>query len=391
MIKRNPDFINKHQQIILIAVTVLIVLAVSLQSFLLEKKPEIPGGIHYTYYNNYLIFKQSFFQLIGNHDLYELSPEKHYDYYKYSPTFALLMAPLAILPDFFGLFAWNLLNALVLVFALWNLPFQNNKFKWLALAFITIELITSLQNSQSNALMAGLIIYAFIFLEKKKPAIAALFIMLTVFIKIFGLVALSLFVLYNKKPKAALYVIIWAVVLGLLPLLVISPAQLILLYASWFKLLAADQSISLGLSVMGWLSSWFHLEISKNVIVLMGALVFCLPFIRYRQFDQLQFRLFFLASLLIWMIIFNHKAESPTFIIAVSGVAIWFFTQKYKPINLALLLFSLLFTILSPTDLFPMSIRDNYVIPYVLKSVPCILIWFKIIFDLTTWKRNELI
>jgi hypothetical protein len=40
------------------------------------------------------------------------------------------------------------------------------------------------------------------------------------------------------------------------------------------------------------------------------------------------------------------------------------------------------FTTLSPTDLFPPFIRNEFFWPYVVKAVPCILIWGKVIYDL---------
>ncbi|MBK8088139.1 MAG: DUF2029 domain-containing protein [Chitinophagaceae bacterium] len=95
-------------------------------------------------------------------------PAEHFDYYKYSPTFSLFMAPLANLPDSVGLFLWNLLNVLVLYFALRRLPLSSNKTHLLMLGFVFLELLTSTQNSQSNALIAGLIIFAFTSLERKK-------------------------------------------------------------------------------------------------------------------------------------------------------------------------------------------------------------------------------
>ena len=54
-----------------------------------------------------------------------------------------------------------------------------------------------------------------------------------------------------------------------------------------------------------------------------------------------------------------------------------------------ILLLAFVFTILSPTDLFPKSVRVNFVVPYVLKAVPCILIWVKIIFDLVFYKSEH--
>src|SRR5690349_14270218 len=105
-----------------------------------------PGGQVYSRFNNYAIFRQSFFHLIRSQDLYIAYPAEHWDLYKYSPTFSLLMCPMALLPDIAGLFLWNLLNTLVLFFALWKLNLPKAKRLWM-LGFILIELITSVQNA----------------------------------------------------------------------------------------------------------------------------------------------------------------------------------------------------------------------------------------------------
>ena len=384
--KANKVFSNP---IFVAGILTIIVLIVSLQSYLFEPKTFEPGGIAYTRYNNFVIFKQSYFHLIENKDLYQLFPEDHWDLYKYSPAFALLMFPFAKMPDAAGLFFWNLLNVLILFWALWRLPGATPKTRLWMLGLVLVELITSIQNSQSNGLVAGLLIFAFVFLEEKKTALAALFIVLTVFIKLFGLVALLLFLLYPEKIKALLYAIGWILLFTLLPLLVVSTSQLALLYQSWLTLLQNDHSASIGLSVGGWLYSWFSIPYS-NVIVAVGGILLCIPLLKYKYFKELTFRLFFLASILIWVVIFNHKAESPTFVIAVSGIAIWFFSQPVKPINVVLLVSMVIFTILSPTDMFPRSIQRDFVAPYVLKAVPCILIWLKIMFDLIFYKPENL-
>ncbi len=365
----------------LVSVLTLIVLFVSGNSYLFEPKTFEPGGLEYTRYNNYVIFKQSFVHLIENKDLYQLFPSDHWDLYKYSPTFAVLMFPFAQLPDALGLFCWNLLNSLILFFALWRLPVVSRNTRYWMLGLVLIELITSLQNSQSNGLMAGLLIFAFIFLEKKKPALAALMIVLTVFIKLFGLVALVLFLCYPERWKAMLYALGWTLLFAFLPLLVVSWSQLELLYQSWFMLLQNDHIASIGLSMAGWLYSWFGVAYS-NLIVIIGAFLLCLPLLRYQYFKEYTYRAFFLSSVLIWVVIFNHKAESPTFVIAVSGIAIWYMSQRLNWLNLVLLSLALVFTVLSQTDLFPRGLQNAFVAPYVLKAVPCILIWVKISVDL---------
>lgn len=365
----------------------LITLVITTQSFLKHSKTFDNSGLSYTHYNNYIIFKQSFFHLKDNKDLYQLFPAEHWDLYKYSPSFAVLMAPMALLPDSIGLLTWNLVNVLIMVFALWKFPSVTDRKRLMMLALVMIELITSTQNSQSNALIAGLLIFAFYFLEKNKLLPATLFIVLTVYIKLFGLVAFALFLLYPNKWKAALYSLLWSVALFLLPLLFVSGSQLTFLYKSWFNLLQNDHGISTGLSVAGWLSSWFGLEV-KNLVVLIGVILFCLPFYKRQLFSELGFRILYLSSILIWVIIFNHRAESATFIIAIAGVAIWYFTQESNKLNTILLLLAILFSILSPTDLFPKYIRENYVVPYVLKAVPCIAIWIKISYDLMFYRKQ---
>ncbi|MEO5645472.1 MAG: glycosyltransferase family 87 protein [Bacteroidia bacterium] len=368
----------------------LIVLLITLQSFMLPPKTFYTGGSEYTHYNNYIIFKQSWFHLMENKDLYQPYWKEYWDLYKYSPTFAVFMAPFAILPNAAGLLCWNLLNVLVLFFALWKLPWSANKKRLFALGFVLIELFSSVHNAQSNALIAGLIIFAFLLLEKKQLALASLLIVLTVFIKLFGLVAFVLFIFYPGKLKAIFYTIGWTLLLAALPLLFISSGQLILLYQNWFHLLQNDHSIYVGLSVTGWLQSWFGME-AKLPVLIAGIVLFLLPLIKYKYFSEFKFRIFFLSSILLWIVIFNHKAESPTFVIAVSGIAIWFFMQKTKTENTILLLVVLLFTILSSTDLFPANLRKEFIEAYVLKAVPCILIWLKITMDLLLYKPEKML
>jgi hypothetical protein len=337
----------------------------------------------YTHYNNYIIFKQSYFHLKEGKDLYKYYLEEHADLYKYTPSFAIFMGILAYFPDFIGLCLWNLLNAIILFLAIKYIPSLTMKNKCLILLFILVELVTSMRNSQSNGLITGLIILTFVFLERNQYFLASLSIVLCIFIKIFGIVAFVIFLFYPKKLKLLLYTLLCFVGVFSLPLLVVNFEQLKILYSSWFSLLSQDHAVNYGYSVMGLLKIWFNVEIPKNIIVLVGIFLFCLPLIRIKQYQNFHFRLLTLSSVLIWVVIFNHKAESPTFIIAVTGVATWFFSQEMKKENLTLLFIAFIFTSLSPTDIFPRFIKDQFFLPYLIKVVPCILIWLKIIYEMT--------
>ncbi len=341
----------------------------------------------YTHYNNYVIFKQSYQHLIESKDLYQWYPKEQWDLYKYSPTFSLIMAPFYYMPDWLGLSIWSLINILVFFFALWKFPFPDERKKILALGFTFIELTTAILNAQTNALIAGLLVLAFVLLENKQQFLAVLFITITVYVKIFGVLAFSLLLLYPERWRAFLYSVFWMLLFGLLPLLVVPLHQYEFLIRSWSHLLQDDHSTSYGFSVIGWLHTWFGLDPNKMLVVLAGGILFCIPLLKLKSYGEPLFRILLLCSVLIWVIIFNHKAESATFIIAVTGIALWFFSKsKATDFDLALIISVFILTVLSPTDLFPRYLREHIVSPYVLKGFPCILVWGKIVWEQLTMK-----
>jgi hypothetical protein len=374
---------------IIIVLFILAAVAASVQSLLRKEKVFNEGGKTYTCYNNYVVFKQSHFHLTQNKDLYTPYPDEHWDLYKYSPAFALFFGAFAYLPDFLGLILWNLLNALLLLAAVYYLPNISDRQKGMILLACLVELVTSMQNGQSNAVIAGLLILAFGLLERDKYIAAAFCIVFSVYIKIFGLLGFALFLFYPRKWKLILWSLLWGALMLVIPLLAVGFDQLKFLYTSWGQLLYSDHTASYGLSVMGLLHSWTGAELSKLIVVAAGAAIFCIPLVRFRQYRSDRFKLLTLCSLLLWMVIFNHKAESPTFIIAMAGVSIWFFTIEKNWLNISLFVLAFVLTSLSPTDLFPAFLRKQYVVPYVLKVLPCILVWVMIIIEMITIRSAE--
>jgi len=373
---------------IIIAIYILFALGASVQS-LIGTKTYHDGGIVYNRYNNYTIFEKSFEHLKNQQDLYVLYPEEHWDLYKYTPTFSVFFACFNILPDWLGLSLWNLLNALVLLFAIYYLPRLSLYQKGLILLIVLIELMTSMQNQQSNALIAGLIVLSFGLLERDKSFWATLCIVFSVFIKLFGLVGFALFLFYPKKWRSALYALFWTGLLLILPLIFVDFEQYTRLFNSYLNLLANDHDASYGYSVMGWLNSWFAIDINKNIVVATGALIFLLPFYKIKMYGEYTFKYLIMSSILIWIVIFNHKAESPTFILAMTGVALWFIQCKKTKLNIILFVTAFILTTLSLTDIFPRYLREEFVKPYVLKAFPCILIWIKIIYDTLILKEER--
>ena len=342
-------------------------------------------GDPYTHYNNYIIFRQSFVHLAGHQDLYTLYLAEHWDYFRYSPSFALAFGAFAWMPDLVGLILWNTLNVAVLFLGWMALPLRDDRVRLAAAWFAAVEVMTALQNAQSNVLIAGLLLLTFAFLERRQMALAPLMIVVAAFTKLFGLVAFSLFLLYPEKKRFILFSALWGIVVALLPLLVVSPAELVRLYESWWRLLSMDYAGSAGLSVMAWLQSWFHLNpprVPRAVVTLIGIALFCWPLTQVERYRDFNFRLLFLCNVLIWVVIFNYKAESSSYVIAISGVALWYFSRARNRLDLALVSLAFIFTCLSPTDVFPSSLSAAFFVPYSIKAVPCILIWGKVIHEL---------
>jgi hypothetical protein len=372
----------------IVVLFVLFSVGASFQSLTGTKTYE-DGGVEYNKYNNYTIFERSFEHLKNEQDLYQLYPEEQWDLYKYTPTFSVFFGFFWLMPHWLGLNLWNLLNTLIVLGAIYFLPKLTNYQKGIIALIILIELLTSLQNAQSNGLMAGLILLALGFLERERYFPATFSVLSSVFVKLFGIVAFAFFLFFPKKIKLAGFTVLGLVLLLLPPLIFIDLEQYQSLLTSYLSLLNDDHQSSHGYSVMGVLQTWFNVHEGKNLVLVLGALLFLVPFSRISMYKNYIFKYLTVCSVLLWIVIFNHKAESPTFIIAMTGVALWFVISKKNALNITLFALAFVFTTLSSTDLFPKFIRSEYFHPYAIKAVPCILIWFKIIYDLMTLKVDN--
>jgi len=353
-----------------------VAMLVSLQSLL--QRTNAHG---YTAYENYVIFKNAFAHLVQGLNLYASFPAEQWDLFKYSPAFAVVMAPFSVLPDWAGLPLWNAANALPLLWAILRLPVLEPRQRRFVAWFVLPELVISLQNSQSNGLTAAFILWAWVGLESARPVWGAWWAAAGGFLKIFGIFAAVPALVYPQMRLFLPAVVLWSVVLLVVPLVLVSPEQLWQVYTWWVELLRSDHSASVGLSVMGWLETWFGWQAPKAGItglglVLMGASTWAVWRRRGAGLPPVSDRIRLWAALLLWVVIFNHKAESPTFVIALCGVALWYQSADRPALWMKILLWTaFVLASLSPSDIFPRAVRVALVQPFVLKAVPCIAIW----------------
>ena len=283
--------------------------------------------------------------------------------------------------------------------------------------------------------MLGLLLFAFVAMQNGRISQAVLFIWLTAFIKLFGILFFAMLLVFPgavKKSLVRVPVIFGA--LYLLPLPVLGWEGLQRQYASMFNLLAHDHGYFVKYSVMGWLQQWFGLRPNKNLILILGLGLQCIPLLvfiikqklwRSGSLEQInsksleRWQFLFAASWLLWMVIFNHMAESATYVIAVGGAMLalsqlvtsenthfgttkisgmldgqnksidsnshsnnavqnggWhgYLSFQNSPWILAFIIM-FLFTMLGPTDIYPKEVRFWIVETAQLKAFPCILLW----------------
>jgi hypothetical protein len=375
-------------------------------------------GGYYSHYNNYIIFKQSFFHLVQQKDLYIHYPSEQYDLFKYPPTFALLFAPFALLPDYLGYTGWTAINLLLPAFAVFKLRGISSLSKSIAVTLLLLEGVTSALNSQSNGLVLGLLLFSFAALQNGRFTQAVLFIWLSAFIKLFGVLFFAMLLIFPGALRKSLWKIpALFLYLFLLPLPVIGWTGLQQQYISMFELLAHDHGFFVKYSVMGWLQQWFGLRPNKNLVLLAGLCIQILPLLmliikqKMWQTNTLssisanlldRWQRLFAASWLLWMVVFNHMAESATYVIAVGGAVVALMTMMsplvsynepmsfkgirricfaHWPWTLGLLML-ICWTILGPTDIYPKAIRIWIVETAQLKAFPCIYLWVLILREL---------
>ncbi|MBI3502566.1 MAG: DUF2029 domain-containing protein [Bacteroidetes bacterium] len=332
-------------------------------------------------YNNYQIFSHSFDILKVNGNLYLAHPEYYWDLYRYTPSFAVLISPFSFFPESIGVLLWNILNAAILFFGVKNVFRKDERKGALVLCIIFIEFITAIQNCQANALVTGIILLAFAGFEENKIVRAGFFVVLNLFIKIYGFASAALFLLYPKKMKFIFSSALFFIAFISLPLIFISPQELKEQYKSEF---ASVISYSTGLSIMAVVSSWFKIDFNFLCVQVPALFFLLLPVVFLISHKEEKIKYLFISSIMIFLVSFNQMAESATYIIGVTGAAMWFVNSEKNKINIFLLVLLIFFCILAPSDVYPKFLRENFFTPYKIKAVPLFIIWLKVQYDI--WK-----
>ncbi len=250
-----------------------------------------------------------------------------------------------------------------------------------ALALLLLELLRSLQNGQSNPLVAALIIVAFSSLERASAWRAAGAVALGACVKIFPLAALSFALPHRLMWRTGAWAVAIGATLVVLPLAVTSPQTLLAQYASWHSVEATD-ALQRWFSVMELVYRWTGTSIPNWPVQLAGTLLLLAPLaLRRERWGDPAFRRRYLCSVLVYVVLFNHQAERASYIIAFTGMAIWFASEARAAWRTAL--FALAFvTIPLMSTLVPGAFLRTPSATLYRLALPALLAWLAIQWDL---------
>ena len=331
---------EKYSKNIIIASTVWISLTLAsiIQNILIKGQ-----------FNNYLIFKGVFWHTLSETGLYKEYPSEYFDVNHYGIFFSLIIAPFALLQDKIGASLWIITNSFLLLWAIMKLPLTKQQIFGIIL-ISTHDLYTAVCMQQFNPSIISLLIATFIFIEKGESHWATLFIVIGTLTKLYGIVGLAFFFFAKDKLRFIYSLIIWFILLFCLPMLISSPEFVIEQYKGWFLVLQeknqqnTDISFNLqNLSLLGFLQRT-GIYNNNGLVILSGIILFLLPYLRYKQFSSLKFRLMVLSSISLFLCLFSTGTENSTYIIAYVGIGLWYTVSpsKYKIWNLILLILTII-------------------------------------------------
>ncbi len=339
--------------------------------------------------NNFLIFKYEFWHVVQELPLYIHYPAEYFDLNHYGPTFSMVIAPFAVPPTWLGMLLWLIALTLFLYVAIRHNVFtkyQQVFIYW----FCAHELLNGVQMQQFNIAIAAIILLSYYFICREKDFWAAALIMLGTFVKLYGIVGLAFFFFSRHKGKLVASLLFWAIVMFVAPMVIASPSYIVGQYYDWYVSIMeknADNMFSHGtnISLLGLVRKISGCATYSDLwLIIPGIIAFALPYLRLRQYSNEAFRQTLLASVLMFTVLFSTGSENSTYIIAVTGVAIWYTAAPWQRSkwDIALMVYVFIFCTMAHSDLIPRFIREEWMKPYGLKALPVVIVWLKLCYEM---------
>jgi Glycosyltransferase family 87 len=345
--------------------------------------------------NNYLIYKGVYAHTLQKTNLFDFYPNEYVDKNHYGIVFSLLIAPFTLLPNWLAILAYQAAQLFGLNYVIRKLPISEFKHN-VILLFLLFEAVANCQNVQFNTFIAFVMVGAYIWIHNQNEFKAAFIIALGFFVKLYGIVGLGLFFFVKNKVRFILYLALSTTILYLLPLLITDFNFLNQSYIDWFVELKSKNgtnsdldNIHQNMSAVGLFMKITHNSAFNVLYIVIPAFILQLiPIIRWQLHQNKVFQMLYLASLLMFIILFNTATEASTHIIGATGVGIWWMNQRdFKSRNMLIFMAFVFFLgTLSTTDLVPRYFNFDIVRKYSLKALPYLIVWFMCMYQLVLGK-----
>lgn len=342
--------------------------------------------------NNFLIYRQVYFHLLQGRNLFLAYPQEYYDVNLYGPVFGLLIAPFSWLPAKAGIVFWVLFNVSFLLYAIYKLP-VHRKWKAAIVLLSAHELMNASSWLQINATICACLLLGFTYIIKGKDARALFFLLGAAFIKLLGIAGFAFFFFSQRPFRFLLWTCIWGILFFTMPLLLTNFSFLLRSYQEWYvAIIAKNQkngSFTAGnvlyqnVSVLGMIRRIFYLPQMKDFAVLLPAFaLFLSQYFPAKHFKDVRFQLYLLCSVLLSTVLFSSGSESPTYIIVMPGLCLWYLMQpKTSRVKIFFIVIFIL-TTFSYSDLLTPWFREHVMKPYSLKALPSFIVWLIILIQI---------
>lgn len=247
------------------------------------------------------------------------------DLYRYSPAFAVLASPFALLPPAVGNAAWKLANVAVFAVGLWVwayrvVPWAATRDRVAGLFFVAaLASLGSFFNGQANLTVTGFVLIALAALAGERWWLAAGFLAAATLVKVFPLaLAAVLCVLYWRTLPLRFAV---ALLVGLaLPFAAQRPEFVLDQTGEWLRHLAeTNERPRAGHRSLDALLSFAGLDVSRRAFqalaAVAGAVVLAVAVTTARRGSAREALAITAAWFLTWAVLFGPSAENATFAI----------------------------------------------------------------------------
>lgn len=322
-------------------------------------------------YNNFQIFSFAsldFWTGINPYtDWNHLSPKgRPLDNFLYGPLYSILFTPFTFLPDWLGVICWNIFTYTLFFFSIFTLPHQINfAGKKFIFFYSLLLLLATLLSVQFNPVVAALFLFSFTLLEKNHGFWAVLLILLSGFTKVYGIFQIAMIVFYPGFLKNVLYAFLIGILFLLLPLIHIPANELAMYYQSWIMKVIDHSEALHRFSIYRPICTLNNSVEPFMGIISLAVLAVVLSFSLFKMKLLRQsfiYRARLLGIVMSWAILFSAGSEKHTYVIAITGYAIWYLYSSTTRFDKLLLWTNFILLGIMPIDIFCPWVISNLIL-----------------------------